>query len=68
MSDTEREHAKQSGAVFTAARKQQMAEGHEVLLSRGGAIFRITAKGASQFVKRVAAPRRVERGTKIRLR
>jgi hypothetical protein len=68
MSDTERHHAAKSGSVFAEARKLQLANGNDILLTRGNALIRVTATGDSQFVKRIPAARNVVRGSKIRLR
>ena len=60
--------ARRSASVFSDAREMHLADGREVLVSRGSEIYRLSADGETHFVKRINGPRRVTRGMKITLR
>lgn len=68
MDRIERRHAARSGIVFSEALKGHLARGHDVVIARGDAIVRLTPDGASHFVKQIAPPRQLGRGSKFRLR
>ena len=60
--------AQKSASVFAAARRMHLLEGQVVLVSRGNAVYSVSADGESHFVKNISAPRKVQRGMKITLR
>lgn len=68
MDAVEQDFAAQAGAVFSAARKAHLELGHDVVIARGDAMYRLTPDGACHFIRNIAPPRKFVRGTKIRLR
>lgn len=68
MDAAEQAFAAQAGAVFAAARKSHLAMGHDVVIARGDAMYRLTPDGACHFIRHITPPRKYAPGTKIRLR
>lgn len=68
MDAAEQAFAAQAGAVFAAARRAHLAMGHDVVIARGDAMYRLTPDGVCHFIRHIDPPRIFARGTKIRLR
>jgi hypothetical protein len=57
----------ESSAVFSQARAIALKAGLSVLLSKDGAIFRVTPDGNRKFIKRIEPPVEVAIGKKFKL-
>jgi hypothetical protein len=57
-----------SGEVFARARKAMLASGRSVLIAKQGVIYERFPDGTSKVFKEIAAPIKVTRGTKFKLK
>jgi hypothetical protein len=55
-----------SGIAFAAARRQALTAGQSIVESRNGVLYRVSPDGHEVVIKKIAPPKTVERGRKIK--
>ncbi|MCC6145011.1 MAG: hypothetical protein IT368_14495 [Candidatus Hydrogenedentes bacterium] len=68
MDKAEQAFAQRSAEVFAAARERVLAMGQPVTFSEGDVLIRLFPDGTRTILQEIQPPRRIGRGTKIRLR